>query len=519
MIFRWGSMARMRQLAAECAVTAVLLTGAAAGAADLVYAVDFSSPEIQAAVKACPQAKVTKDFEGTDVLTVTVPKGKIPGDKMVIVAIPLKVSALKLAGSSLFSEMDLKYSNVTQPAHPWNGVKAMLVYEAGGKTEYPDINPGWQKNVGTRDWYRANCVTEFPKDTVKVTLMLGLQESSGEVSFRNIRFYRGASAPVSTLAQEKIPQAKYTKDFPTGRGVMSPNRLQDGDFEELARWNVNLIRWQLNRSLAKEYTLDEYKAYTAQKLDELDRVLPIAAKNGVKVVVDLHPFEGGKLILSTPEGRAYLLEIWREIARRYKGNPAIWGYDILNEPHSRNLRPGDPSWPEIAAGVIAAIREIDPEVPIIVESDKMAHVEGLEFLPVFDSPNIIYSIHMYHPGNLTHQLDATKGPFLGYPDSERGWNKEMLRSTLAKAREFQLKTGARIYVGEFSCIRWAPGAADYIRDLIDLFEEYGWDWSYHAFREWQGWSVEHSDDPTVSEPVPTTRRKEVLLKAFEKNRR
>ena len=176
---------------------------------------------------------------------------------------------------------------------------------------------------------------------------------------------------------------------------MSPNRLQDGDFEELARWNVNLIRWQLNRSLAKEYTLDEYKAYTAQKLDELDRVLPIAAKNGVKVVVDLHPFEGGKLILSTPEGRAYLLEIWREIARRYKGNPAIWGYDILNEPHSRNLRPGDPSWPEIAAGVIAAIREIDPEVPIIVESDKMAHVEGLEFLPVFDSPNIIYRAPLF----------------------------------------------------------------------------------------------------------------------------
>ena len=26
---------------------------------------------------------------------------------------------------------------------------------------------------------------------------------------------------------------------------------------------------------------------------------------------------------------------------------------------------------------------------------------------------------------------------------------------------------------------------------IALFRDYGWDWTYHAFREWEGWSVEH----------------------------
>jgi hypothetical protein len=26
-------------------------------------------------------------------------------------------------------------------------------------------------------------------------------------------------------------------------------------------------------------------------------------------------------------------------------------------------------------------------------------------------------------------------------------------------------------------------AAGYLRDCIDLFEEYGWDWTYHAYRE------------------------------------
>ena len=148
----------------------------------------------------------------------------------------------------------------------------------------------------------------------------------------------------------------------------------------------------------------------------------------------------------------------------------------------------------------------------------MASPHMLEYLPVFPYPNIIYSIHTYTPGSITHQLDPRAKKFVGYPDGE--WDKRgAIREWLEPVREFQRKTGARIYVGEFGCVRWAPGAADYIRDSIEFFEECGWDWTYHAFREWHGWSAEHSDDPSVMTPVPMTKRKEVLLKAFEKNKK
>ena len=61
----------------------------------------------------------------------------------------------------------------------------------------------------------------------------------------------------------------------------------------------------------------------------------------------------------------------------------------------------------------------------------------------------------------------------------------------APVRAFEKRHGAKIYVGEFSAPAWAPGADRYIADCIALFREYGWDWTYHAFREWEGWSVEH----------------------------
>jgi hypothetical protein len=64
----------------------------------------------------------------------------------------------------------------------------------------------------------------------------------------------------------------------------------------------------------------------------------------------------------------------------------------------------------------------------------------------------------------------------------------------------------------------APGAANYLRDCIELFEEYGWDWTYHAYREWDGWSVEHGSDPNDHQPTAEpTDRKQLLLSWFAKN--
>ena len=75
------------------------------------------------------------------------------------------------------------------------------------------------------------------------------------------------------------------------------------------------------------------------------------------------------------------------------------------------------------------------------------------------------------------------------------WDKERIRGELELARQYQLEHGVRIHVGEFSAPRWAPNAEGYLRDCIELFEEYGWDWNYHAFREAGVWRV------TVGEQV------------------
>lgn len=493
---------------------------ASAGGAELLYRVDFNSPEVKAAVKRCPFAEVTRDFEENEVLTVTVPVGEKDHDFVkTAVRIPLDFAAIKASGASVYLEGNLKFDWVTKPAKNYNGAKFMLTYRQDGKWHYPAVLNSVTGNSGSRNWFRAAANIPIGAGVKDGYLILGLQDASGEISFKDICFYHSGKAPVSTLSLKPIPQARYTGATPLlSRGVMSPNAYKvpprEEDFAELRKWNVNIIRWQLR--IPKVENLAEFRKALEVPLAHLQAALDLGAKYGVKLLIDLHPMQKNiNHVFNTQEGREFLVEFWRELVPHYRNHPGLWGYDILNEPNSRPMPPGSPSWPEIAGQVVKAIRELDPVTPIVVESDLMALPSQLEFLPVYDYPNIVYSIHMYEPGSLTHQLDRGRAPLQSYPSGN--WNYQYLRNWLLGGREFQQKTGARILVGEFGCPRWVPGADRYLADLVAIFEEFGWDWVYHAFREWDGWSLEHSDDPLVAEPVKTNARKEVMLAGFRKN--
>jgi hypothetical protein len=126
------------------------------------------------------------------------------------------------------------------------------------------------------------------------------------------------------------------------------------------------------------------------------------------------------------------------------------------------------------------------------------------------------------PGTFTHQGVHGGKRQVRYPGEIDGkmWDKAQLEAALKPAIDFQKTYGVHIYIGEFSAIRWAPdnSAYRYLRDAIDIFEAHDWDWTYHAFREWDGWSVEHGPDPKDRRPSPTpTDRQRLLQSWFAKN--
>ena len=314
------------------------------------------------------------------------------------------------------------------------------------------------------------------------------------------------------------------------RGAMIGMDVTGADISELGKeWHANLIRWQLFREGADDDAdIEAYWTWLMPQLDKLDTVLDDARDAGMKVLIDLHTTPGGRdgdsvnRIFTDQDALDNFYEVWRTIARRYKDNSVVWGYDLVNEPLTADAQLID-SWHNIATYAAREIRQIDTTHSIIVEADHYALPEGFSDFEPINIDNVVYSVHVYNPHAFTHQGLSDFGPTgIAYPGYISGqyWDKEALLDSLQPVIDFQNKYSVAIYVGEFSAIRWAPGdsAYQYIKDAIDIFESLGWDWSYHAFREWQGWSVEYPAGTQSQTPASTPTQREQLLRGwFAKN--
>jgi arabinogalactan endo-1,4-beta-galactosidase len=427
----------------------------------------------------------------------------------------------------------IKTENVSPKPQPYNGVKFM----APIVTEQEMIWPAAELGAGTFDWKKVVFRATVPDDAKKVSLVVGLEAVTGKAWFDDIRVV--AWKPLANAAPRDTTGEAYTgHDLDRLRGAMVSPEIDEEGLRVLGQqWNANLIRWQLVRREKFDSPLDlaAYDRWLQSALKQLDTALPFCEKYGLRTVVDLHSPPGGARLSGGYAGSDHglftdaacqrrFVEVWQQIAQRYKDSSAVWAYDLANEPVESAADEDLADWQELAERAAKAIRAIDPVRTIVVEPPEWGNPQGLRELRPIDVPNVVYSVHMYLPHAFTHQGVDRTGKAYRYPGEIEGkrWDKAQLETALRPAIEFQRKYNVHIYVGEFSAIRWAPddSAYRYLKDLIDIFETHGWDWSYHAFREWDGWSVEHGADPNDHRRSTTPPDREQLLRSWlAKNRK
>ena len=368
----------------------------------------------------------------------------------------------------------------------------------------------------------------------------------------------GAEAPVlivNALEEEYVGQPSaaprhlstfqpfnFSTSSPLRGAMIGHLRTDDGDWDTLASWGAKLVRHQIIcRGEGSATNRDVYAAAWrrnfAKELDRLEETLRQACARGMKVCIDQHSFPGGGRVKDLTEEEAWgrdarmfhdpfyadlFVECWTNlVARVAPWRDVIYGYDLMNEPRQETPSPEGLDLHAIQTRAARAIREIDPSTPIVVGS--MHNDPGwFRKLKPLDLGNVIYEVHVYYPHDYTHQGILTPLETVeNWPDPAKGWNKAFLRRSLAPVLDFQRRHGARMLVGEFSAVTWAPNAEGYIRDCIELFEEFGWDWCYHAYREARVWNVElesvrrglGTDD---FRPAADTPRKRALLDGLSK---
>jgi len=339
--------------------------------------------------------------------------------------------------------------------------------------------------------------------------------------------------PLPLLLAAVLASALFTNGAEPARwrGAMISPAASADDLLALRRLGANHVRWQLTwagfpNSPADSASPEAYDQWLQGVLAHVDEALPVCEKAGFRVCLDLHTPPGGRdksyncRLFQEAKCQDQFVAVWRMMARRYQGRSAIAAFDLLNEPVQGEVAPDCVPWRELALRAARAIREIDPGRTLVYEPAPWAKASAFKALEPLPLENVIYSFHFYLPMDFTHQ--GVHGRPMGpeYPGviGKKDWNKQTMRAAVAAVVDFQRKRKVPIYVGEFSAARWARGGNLWLRDALDLWEELGWSWAYHAFREADVWSPEHDAIPDHKTRSPTpTERQRLLSSYFSRN--
>lgn len=416
------------------------------------------------------------------------------------------------------------------------GSKDAGVYRLALHTSTPSGQVTTEAPIGGGNaptWESQGFATVVPENALACELQIGISRSRSLMDVRDL----------SILVQPNESFKIHSKRLETAthlRGMMVAPFATADDLRALAGWGANHVRWQLTwggfpQSPADTASVEGYRAWLSTVTSHIKSLLPLCDTLGIRVLLDLHTLPGGcryeagtlaeHRIFSSRKTQQEFTNIWVGLAQMFRDEPAVWGYDLANEPVEGAMPDSSVDWNTLARRTADAIRQVDTTHAIVVQGAPSGGVPAFPGLQLNAAdPKTVYSFHIYDPILFTHQGIVTTDTTIRYPGviGGRYWDRDSLRAWMQPVRDWQSRHGQPpVYIGEFSAVRWAPdgSAARYIADCISLFEGWGWSWAYHAFREWDGWSPEHGPNRFDHEPMSAPTDREILLRAaFQKNR-
>jgi len=139
----------------------------------------------------------------------------------------------------------------------------------------------------------------------------------------------------------------------------------------------------------------------------LDRVVAWCRSEGLYVILDMHAAPGGQtgdniddsfgypFLFESSESQELTINLWRKIAARYRNEPAVIGYDLLNEPiaHYFDVASLNPKLEPLYRRIVSGIREVDRNHIIFLGGARW-DTNFKVFGPPFD-PKLAYTFHKY----------------------------------------------------------------------------------------------------------------------------
>jgi endoglucanase len=213
------------------------------------------------------------------------------------------------------------------------------------------------------------------------------------------------------------------------------NHTRQIDVDSMAAWGFNSVRLPMHYKWFTPPIEEEPVAGEITWVDTgfqmVDQLLAWTGANGMYLVLDLHAAPGGQgknadindydsdkpSLWESEANQEKTIALWRKLAERYRDQPWMGGYDLLNEPNwgFENLAEDPngcaesgnaPLW-DLQQRITRAIREVDPNHIIFIEGNCWGN--NYRGLPDLWDDNLVVSFHKYWNYNdrasIQHMLD------------------------------------------------------------------------------------------------------------------
>lgn len=249
-----------------------------------------------------------------------------------------------------------------------------------------------------------------------------------------------------------------------------------------------------------ENTNDKNGSFNREGFLHLDRIIGSVKKHGLYAILDMHAVPGHQNAdwhsdnyFNVPffwKERFYqnrFIALWEYLADHYKNEPAVAGYDLMNEPVAfeneakRTLN-------RIYSETVKRIRKTDSRHIIFLKGN----LWGQDF-SAFDPPfadHLVYSAHFYSPS-------AAKGSRYPARINGRLYDRSSLEREMDQRDSFTRRHKVPLWIGEFGAeFTYPDTTASKIRlldDQIGIFNERGYSWTIWTYKDINHMSTVYPD--------------------------
>ncbi|AHL76500.1 cellulase [Stutzerimonas stutzeri] len=251
----------------------------------------------------------------------------------------------------------------------------------------------------------------------------------------------------------------------------------EADFKRYAERNLKLVRLPFRWERIQPRLNGELnRAELARLLTTLNH----AKKYNMQVILDMHNYYRyyGKMIGSNHVPVSAFADAWRRIAQQVANHPAIYGYGLMNEPHTTNGK-----WPAAALAAAKSIRSIDSQHWVIIAGDRWSsafHWPSYNTRLVSDpwmrdaKNNLMFEAHLYFDKD-----------YSGYYSNRNEVYDPMIGVVRAKPFvEWLSKYRLRGFIGEHGAPDFSPSAVAATDNLLRYLGQHCIPSTYWAAGPW-----------------------------------